>query len=77
MLNFFYYFYMPWFRFSLRLQLLDGVVSMYACVFKPLEKVYKVSKRCGRLCWNADKLLSFGDSQSMARSSFPIGRHYR
>lgn len=27
--------------------------------------------------WNADKLLSIGDSQSVSRSSIPIGRHKR
>lgn len=44
MLNFLNYFYMPWFRFSLRLQLLDGVVSMYACFLNHLKRFTKLAK---------------------------------
>lgn len=51
--------------------------NVCVCFLNHLKRFTKLAKDADGSVENADKLLSFGDSQSMARSSFPIGRHYR
>lgn len=53
------------------------VLHVLILVFLKSGVVPKYEEKMRTVGWNADKLLSIGDSQSVSRSSIPIGRHKR